>query len=285
MDFVQLATALLKNWKDKGEKESELPNAGVLQTALEHLQKIGTFKFDAGLDEAGAIKLATDAIKSFQRLDRRPFINGILKSDLAIRLLSAPLCPDRKDHDTSNVKALSGGTPDVGLYSICYQIDSSVDQAIKNRNTADLIADAWIAWSRLCKFLIVDEFRPGGSQRIAGDGSSPVSRKPNVTIKMDRIDGDGGILGRAPCAGPGNFKDLVVILDKFESWHPDLFQAAACHEFGHILGLDHSSSSDQLMSPIIRHGVVLPLDEDIQRIQALYQPSGIRPPRTGGRFG
>ncbi|XP_029427354.1 stromelysin-3 [Rhinatrema bivittatum] len=95
------------------------------------------------------------------------------------------------------------------------------------------------------------------------------------------FDGPGGILAHA--FFPKTHREGDVHFDYDEPWTigndlgTDLLQVAA-HEFGHVLGLQHSSVSKSLMSPFYSFRYPLSLSEDDkQGIQHLYGKPQPRP--------
>ena len=48
-----------------------------------------------------------------------------------------------------------------------------------------------------------------------------------------------------------------------------ILRSVACHEIGHLLGLDHSNDKNALMYPYI-NDALKPRDDDIIKIQKLY---------------
>ncbi|TNN28762.1 Stromelysin-3 [Liparis tanakae] len=99
------------------------------------------------------------------------------------------------------------------------------------------------------------------------------------------FDGPGGILAHA--FFPRTHREGEVHFDYDEDWSvgnavgTDLLQVAA-HEFGHVLGLQHSLEPDAVMSPFYSDAYPLKLSEDDTRgIQHLYgPPTASRPDRT-----
>ncbi len=58
-----------------------------------------------------------------------------------------------------------------------------------------------------------------------------------------------------------------------------LMRNVACHEFGHLLGLEHSTRQTALMAPYYAPSIVKPqASDDVPRIQALYGAAPVPPP-------
>ncbi|XP_038136606.1 stromelysin-3-like [Cyprinodon tularosa] len=117
-----------------------------------------------------------------------------------------------------------------------------------------------------------------------------VNERADIIIDFNRywhgddlpFDGPGGILAHA--FFPRTLKEGEVHFDYDELWTvgnsvgTDLLQVAA-HEFGHVLGLQHSLEPDAVMSPFYSDSYPLKLSEDDKRgIQYLYGPPRYTPP-------
>ncbi|XP_061589208.1 stromelysin-3-like [Cololabis saira] len=111
-----------------------------------------------------------------------------------------------------------------------------------------------------------------------------VTEKPDIVIDFARywhgdtlpFDGPGGILAHA--FFPRTQREGEVHFDYDENWTlgnnvgTDLLQVAA-HEFGHVLGLQHSLVPGAIMSPFYSDTYPLRLGEDdVKGIQYLYGP-------------
>ncbi|RVE65552.1 hypothetical protein OJAV_G00117680, partial [Oryzias javanicus] len=116
--------------------------------------------------------------------------------------------------------------------------------------------------------------------------------KADITIDFNRywhgdnlpFDGPGGILAHA--FFPRTHREGEVHFDYDEHWTvgnsvgTDLLQVAA-HEFGHVLGLQHSQEPDAVMCPFYSDSYPLQLSDDDKRgIQYLYGPPVQRPPEV-----
>lgn len=97
------------------------------------------------------------------------------------------------------------------------------------------------------------------------------------------FDGPSGTLAWAYLP-TGNDAQLLMRFDIDETWVSTggggiLMLNVACHEFGHLLGLDHSKNSAALMAPFYSPAINKPQsNDDIPRMQALYGPAVGTPP-------
>ena len=141
------------------------------------------------------------------------------------------------------------------------------------------IAAAFAQWSAACalEFALADDY-DSADIKLYWDNESKEQSNPL------RFDGVGGVLGR----GGNGF----VAFDIAERWTTDPAAASdladsstwyrgapvidlgytALHELGHSLGLDHSKSYSDVMSPYYNPAQSTLTDNDIARIQALYGP-------------
>jgi hypothetical protein len=126
---------------------------------------------------------------------------------------------------------------------------------------------AWRQWEKVCA--IVAEYTDD-------------ERRADLVIQAGRIDGTSGTLAWAnlPC-GPD--RQLASRIDTAERYHldptvrPDRgtvhLGAVMCHEFGHVLGLDHDASpARSLLDPMYGADCLTPQAWDIEQAVMRYGP-------------
>ncbi len=162
--------------------------------------------------------------------------------------------------------------------SLTYRIANS----LQNFNPQDVratIQQAWQAWSSVVPL----------SFREVQSGNA------DIVIQFGSIDGPLNVLGQAcppssPCSGQVEFdSDETWILGTPRTTRDISFLAVATHEFGHIIGLLHSSDATALMYPSYSPYNLKPNTDDIQGVQRLYGAGrgGVptAQPGTGGGTG
>lgn len=150
-----------------------------------------------------------------------------------------------------------------------------IEKRVPNLPDVDeLISLAWQDWMNVADFRIVPATSPNGADIIISTGSG----------RADGFDGPSGTLAWAYLPN-GTDGQLLCRFDLGETWKKDspqggiLFRNVACHEFGHLLGLEHSRVSSALMAPFYNPAVVSPRQtDDIPRIVALYGKPPAPPP-------
>jgi peptidoglycan hydrolase-like protein with peptidoglycan-binding domain len=104
--------------------------------------------------------------------------------------------------------------------------------------------------------------------------------------RRSQFDGPGNTLAWAYLPS-GDDSQLLMRFDADENWATQLsgsgreilMRNVACHEFGHLLGLEHSRVNNALMAPYYASPIFQPqANDDIPRIQQLYGPAVITPP-------
>ena len=209
-----------------------------------------------GYSNTGSLTLAITKMQKFANLPE----TGVLDKP-TLDLMSTPRCgvPDHLPFGFSSRKwgknaltyRIINHTPDLGL-----------------RETARIIQEAFNQWSKVTPLTFT---RTQGSTDMVID----FGNKKHSTCAYD-FDGPGGVLAHAffPPDGRAHFDEDEHFTDKTSSGTNLLWVAA--HEFGHALGLDHSSVQGSLMYPYYQ-GYQDPFvlhQDDIRRIQELYGGNG-----------
>lgn len=133
---------------------------------------------------------------------------------------------------------------------------------------ATALAWAWREWEKVCAIQVV---------RIAEPGEAL------VRFTTGRIDGASGTLAWAelPC---GSDRQLECRTDSSDKWHlqPGTtvprgltdYGRVACHEIGHLLGLEHENdpNQDSLLDPYYSTTIATPQQWDIAQAVLRYGP-------------
>lgn len=156
---------------------------------------------------------------------------------------------------------------------------------LPKKDQDDILDLAYQQWEDNCDLKITRVASKSSANMIISTG----------TGKPDNFDGPGGTLAWAYLPPNSNYNgQLLMRFDLGETWVMNskdrgiLLLNVACHEFGHFLGLEHSSVQRALMAPYYAVGVTKPQDnDDIPRIQKLYgspttKPTGPPKPSPGG---
>ena len=109
-----------------------------------------------------------------------------------------------------------------------------------------------------------------------GGGSTPDIVIGTGQGARSNFDGPGGTLAWAYLPNGSN-QQLEMRFDLGETWVANpaqrgiLYENVACHEFGHLLGLDHSKVQAALMAPYYNPAIPSPqANDDVPRFQARY---------------
>lgn len=185
-------------------------------------------------------------------------------------------CPDVLDRSNGRhqrflrMKAFTAGArPRWQKHGLGYYIQNLLPETQIPHGVQELvIAQAWRQWTGVSDIAVDRVANPVTADLIidVGRGSS-----------CD-FDGPAGTLAWAYMPD-GRDQQLLMRFDLDELWTTDrrdngvCLLNVACHEFGHMLGLDHSRCPRALMAPFYNESVDCPQPvDDIERVQALYGP-------------
>jgi len=141
---------------------------------------------------------------------------------------------------------------------------------ISTKKSIEIIRQAADSWENICGLTIKTGKYRSQADVIVDTGAG----------SKYYFDGPGNVLAWAemPCAEYDT--DLDMCFDEAEPWSANLAKkpgvlalAVATHEWGHILGLDHSRDSGDLMAPYYNPAVFLPQQGDTRVAEKLYGKS------------
>ncbi|XP_028287144.1 matrix metalloproteinase-17 [Parambassis ranga] len=214
---------------------------------------------------------------------------GVLDSE-TLKLMSTPRCslPDivgsedmlrkRKRRRRYALSGLKWHKTDL-TWSVDSYPNPSISPRLPNSLVDNILVHAFKAWS---------DVAPLNFRRLQSDDRGAGAAEGDIRVSFARslhddgypFDGQGGTLahaffpGRDEVAGDTHFDNDEIWSFEGDSSSTDLFTVAV-HEFGHALGLSHSSSDPSIMRPYYQGSVGdirkfrMALD-DIQAIQQLY---------------
>lgn len=214
----------------------------------------------------------TEPVKKFQKRFGIPE-TGVI-DEKTFRAMLTPRCafPDivrrnRPDHEpfVKLIEFSNQSLPAWKKRNLKYSIQSfvsGISQAVQHR----LIAEAFLAWTRHGNINAEPAGRGETPDIIIGTGSG----------RSSGFDGPGGVLAWAYLP-TGTDRQLQMKFDLDETWLESpgrrgiLYFNVACHEIGHIFGLDHSKVSTALMAPYYNPAIAVPQEnDDIPRFQSRY---------------
>jgi hypothetical protein len=211
------------------------------------------------------------AVKAFQKWFNEKQDGIVGPRTLKAMQLPRCGCPDVLSHDADHVeymamrRIVSEKQVKWGKDGLKFYIKSYVS-GLTRQVQKQIYAGAWDAWNKVCGIKVRRTKKMSDADLIIDTGEGYRSQ----------FDGPGGTLAWAYLP-TGNDEQLLMRFDLGERWIANPSQRGillfnvACHEFGHMLGLDHSHKSGALMAPYYNPTVDTPQwDDDIPRVQALY---------------
>ena len=210
-----------------------------------------------------SVDLLTKTTKKFQKQFGLKQTGKIDEATLRAMRWPRCGCPDYK-----MMKASSG--PQAYKWKplkLTYYIERYVNGLPKS-DQDDLLDLAYQQWEDHCGLEITRVSKANQANMVISTGSG----------RRDNFDGPNGTLAWAYLPPNNSYAgQLLMRFDLAETWISNsrdrgiLFLNVACHEFGHFLGLDHSSKKQALMAPYYSPGITKPqANDDVARIQRLY---------------
>ena len=216
--------------------------------------------------QAGAQSLlGTDAVRKFQEFAGLNE-NGLLDAE-TITKMQQPRCGCKDVLRLVDQALLARWRKN----RLTYFIEKRVSQLDAPTVDAQIRA-AFDDWEKVCdiKFTISPSRTEADLIISVGNGAA------------DNFDGPGSTLAWAFLPN-GSDGQLLMRFDAAENWTVSgngiRFRNVACHEFGHMIGLEHSRVQSALMAPYYSASIAAPqANDDIPRVQALYGPPVATPP-------
>lgn len=196
---------------------------------------------------------------------------GELSPQLVKTLEHMPRC-GVSDYSKSAANSTSWGQKD-----LTYFLEQYVN-GLARSDQEEIIQRAFDQWSDVADIRIKRTNNKQGANIIVSTGRG----------RQDGFDGPGNTLAWAYLPPSVNYRgQLLTRFDLDETWvkTPNergiVMLNVACHEFGHLLGLEHSRYQKALMAPYYSPSVSKPqAQDDVSRIQALYGVAAPKPPTT-----
>ncbi len=240
---------------------------------LHYLRAFGYFAGKAPRDlTLGDIAQAVQNFQSFFAIEETGRLD-----DTTVRAMTIPRC-GVSDVQPMRLQANADGSlPLKGRWNkkaLTYCVESRVN-GLSVSDQDDILKMAWKNWSDVCD-LKFTQVTSSNADIIISTGRGA----------RDQFDGPSGTLAWAYLP-PGTDEQLLMRFDLDESWSRSasdrgiLMLNVACHEFGHLLGLEHSKVSSALMAPYYSPAVSKPqVNDDIPRIQQIYGKAAPAPAPT-----
>lgn len=167
-----------------------------------------------------------------------------------------------------------------GVKKLTYFIESYVG-GLSKKDQEDLIQIAFNQWAEHADLEFERVNSQNSARLILSTGRG----------RFQQFDGPGNTLAWAYLPSGNNYNgQLLMRFDLDETWVSStkdrgiLYLNVACHEFGHMLGLDHSKIKSALMAPYYAPNITKPQsNDDVLRIVRLYGQAKNPPTGTPDR--
>lgn len=234
---------------------------------LRHFEHVGGSPLSGRVHPEAAAVAVEGALRGFQAMAGVPETGRI--DEPTLEAMDRPRCgnSDRLEQRAEEARWRKD--------RLTYYVAGFVE-GLSRDDQIGLIRLAWDDWQAVARLELAPATQPAGADIIINVGRGA----------GQGFDGPSGTLAWAQLP-TGTDRQLLMRFDLSEQWVKDqprqqrevLFRNVACHEFGHLLGLDHSRRNTALMAPFYSPRIAKPQpDDDVRRIQALYGPPTQQPP-------
>jgi hypothetical protein len=250
-------------------------------TADQVLEAIDWLKHYGYLTKEGTITVE-DVVEALTKLQK---ITGALKVDgeLGPNTLNAMKSWPRCGVSDRGMLEARASVRAWGVKDLTYFIQKR-DSDLPQGEWDSIIKEAFDSWQDICSLRFSKVDSTSGANLVISTGRGA----------RDDFDGPGNTLAYAFLPPQQNFKgQLLMRFDEDETWtkvganRGIYLRNVACHEIGHLLGLEHSNESSALMAPFYSPNIVKPQNnDDVTRIRAIYGnatgPGPVDPPPPPG---
>lgn len=200
-------------------------------------------------------KAISDAIRLAQRDAGGALkVDGLLGKITLNSLFTARRCDGQLERPTpSNAAKASAEAKNLPSFEYVYFIEELPRATF---DTKRALVGCFLNWQRVCGVVFTE---------------TKNSKRANVVVKLADIDGRGNTLADAHIGPPDGYK-LELRIDTAEVWDEQKFEAAITHEIGHLIGLQHTGTPNQIMNAHVGT-LTKPQSEDIELAQEMWDES------------
>jgi hypothetical protein len=268
------AKKLLLKHMEKGVRNRDVasppvhaPDPNVANFALSYLNAFGYLKDELSQWNGITLDDITTALDQFQSTFSLPRSGNLCVQSVRAMQMPRCGCPDIPANNPNYLRMMEFVTANLARWqktALLYSIENYLPNISKTDFEA-VVDQAFQNWAQLGNIQI-NRATTGDADIVISTGSGPQSN----------FDGPGGILAWAYLP-TGSDAQLLMEFDLAENWTVTPGSSGvqianvACHEFGHLMGLSHSTMQSALMAPYYNVAIATPQSQDdIPRFVARY---------------